>query len=232
LQLIGIGEATRASVAKITSRGIKVVFVGGAVFRDSHLLADGTPKGIRKFEIHDRLDDVAQFAGPGEWGEGKAEAHGLLANYRQWLTRSRFGQSGELLIRDGRVQLEIVATAPDPDARVMRIRIEDLRPTQESRRTRLNFCLPWKCERVAWHITGHPNPARIRFSIMQDVPFGPDEAKSLELLNDSVTSRYHGSDNYVGRVSRHPGFANEHDEDLFWKNTADGFFLEARPIEP
>jgi hypothetical protein len=208
---------------------IKIVYLGGAVFRNDNLFADEVPRSVARFDIHDYEDGVAELVGPGEWGEAKAEAHYLRANYAMWLTRKRFGQTGELIIRNHDLYMELVKAADDPKEKVLRIRVADLRAHQESRRTH-NFELPWQGTTVAWRIVDHPAPKQVCFTIMRDtIPF--DAPKSKELVDSSTSEAFSGNDNYVGRVGYPGRDMQPADEDAFWKIVPKGFILEARPLD-
>jgi hypothetical protein len=205
---------------------IRLLYLGGAVFRETHSLADGTPEQVTKFEIHDLEDGIAQYVGAGEWGTPRIEAHWLVENYGKWIDRKRFAQGGELVIHGDRVIRELVAEAKDPADRVLKLRIEDLRSSEESRRTRGDFALPWRCKQVRWVVSQHPNAADIRFTVMEDIQFLSDEPKSDELKGDAVTDRFAGNNLYIGRV----GISGRKDEEgALWITTPNGFFIEARP---
>lgn len=177
---------------------IAVLYIGGAVFRDDHFCADGTPPEVPRFELYDQADGIAQLAGPGHWGHSRKRAHLLRSNYVGHLSLERRGQRGELLTAGGTWLVEAVAAGPQIKSPFVRVRLLDLRQTEQSRRTAF-FRLPWAGpSRVT--VVGYPRPDDLEFAILEHCMVTPDQLVRAHVANGEVLPQLPDAELYLGRV--------------------------------
>jgi small basic protein len=94
------GYENRAAEERTNLLGrVHILTVGSAVFADDHDCADGWPKGLGNvFNLYDKKDGIAQFAGPGKWGDDEDSAHFYLENYVKFIDPAMLTRTGEKVI--------------------------------------------------------------------------------------------------------------------------------------
>lgn len=208
-----VEERLRANERERSLVSIHVLLLGAAVFSADHPLSDGWPAGVRVFAVSDIRDPVARVWGDvdDDWLESQDARHSLEEVYLPHVRDELIGRHGRMVIDGDRLLLEEVRLAADPAERVVRWRVWSI-PDEGSRRS-INASIPPDWDVLRWGVEEHPEGQRVRFDLVEDVAFWPDDAVLAGCQDGIVTKGARGD--YIGRVAG--------------AGVDDEFFITARP---